>query len=178
MSEENMNQQNDAEQQAQNNQPVFDIVRVYAKDCSLETPNIPEIFQIQWKPKINVDFDAKPKAVSEDLYEVDLRVTVTCHNDDKVAFICEVHQAGLFIIRNVAPEAREFLLSGTAPNLLFPYAREHIASLVNRATFPPLNLRPLNFEALYRARKMAAQQNSENNNETMNGLSQNTEPQA
>ncbi|MCJ8269237.1 MAG: protein-export chaperone SecB, partial [Psychrosphaera sp.] len=35
------------------------------------------------------------------------------------------------------------------PNILFPYAREAISNLVNRATFPQLNLAPVNFDALF-----------------------------
>ena len=60
------------------------------------------------------------------------------------------------MVKNVSEEAAHYLLGAVAPNILFPYAREHIASLVNRATFPALNLRPLNFEAIYRARQAEA----------------------
>ena len=90
-----------------------------------------------------------------------MRVTVTCTNDDKPAFICEVHQAGLFLLRNLGPEAADYLLSATAPNILFPYAREHISSMISRASFPVLNLRPINFEALYRARKLEQAQKAQ-----------------
>lgn len=145
----------DNNQQApEQKQPQFEILRIYAKDCSLETPNSPEVFGTQWKPQINIEFDAKPKHIADDQFEVDMRVTVTCTNNDKKAFICEVHQAGLFLLRNLGPEAADYLLSATAPNTLFPYAREHISSMISRASFPVLNLRPINFEALYRARKL------------------------
>ena len=77
-------------------QPAFDIVRIYAKDCSLETPNVPGVFTKEWKPEIKIDFDAKTQNIAEDNYEVDLRVTVTCTLDKETAFICEVHQAGIF----------------------------------------------------------------------------------
>ena len=145
----------DNNQQApEQKQPQFEILRIYAKDCSLETPNSPEVFGTQWKPQINIEFDAKHKHIADDQFEVDMRVTVTCTNNDKKAFICEVHQAGLFLLRNLGPEAADYLLSATAPNILFPYAREHISSMISRASFPVLNLRPINFEALYRARKL------------------------
>ncbi len=152
------------ENEQQNNQPVFDIIRIYSKDCSLETPNIPNIFAKPWKPSIKVDFDAKPKMIAEGNYEVDLRITVTCklgeeNEEQEVAFICEVHQAGMFLVNNVDQPTLDYLLGGVAPNILFPYAREHISSLVNRASFPALNLRPINFEGMYRARQaeLAAQ---------------------
>ena len=147
MSENNQNNAQNAQQ------PVFQIVRIYSKDVSLETPNSPAVFQAPWKPELKVEFDNKISKVTDDQYEVCLRVTVTCKNGEHTAFLCEVNQAGIFLLRNLSPEASDYLLGATAPNVLFPYAREHISSLVARATFPQLNLSPINFEALYRARK-------------------------
>lgn len=164
--------------QQQSNQPAFDIVRLYAKDCSLETPNVPTIFTKEWKPEIKVDFDAKPTKVTDESYEVDLRVTVTCKIGEEVAFICEVHQAGIFLIKNIDQETMDYLLAGVAPNMLFPYAREHISSLVNRGTFPQLNLQPINFEAMYRARKDQAAQEAAKNSDVANGASKDEAPQA
>lgn len=147
--------ENAKEQQPQldSNRPIFDLHRVYAKDSSLETPHSPLIFKAKWEPELKVNFDTKTSKISDDMYEVALRITITCKNDEQTAFICEVTQAGLFQMRSIPNEAGEFLLGGTAPNILFPYAREFISSLVSRATFPQLNLAPINFEALFRARK-------------------------
>lgn len=147
------NDQAKAPAQVASNRPLFDLIRVYAKDSSLETPHSPIVFQSQWKPELQVKFDTKTTKIAEDQYEVTLRITVSCNNEGKTAFICEVTQAGVFLLRNIPNEAGEFLLGGTAPNILFPYAREFISSLVSRATFPQLNLAPINFEALFRARK-------------------------
>ena len=147
MSENNQNNAQNAQQ------PVFQIVRIYSKDVSLETPNSPTVFQAAWKPELKVEFDSKTTKITDDQYEVCLRVTVTCKNGEHTAFLCEVNQAGVFMLRNLSAEAMDYLLGATAPNVLFPYAREFISSLVARATFPQLNLSPINFEALYRARK-------------------------
>lgn len=156
MADQNTDVANANSEPQQAPQPQFEILRVYAKDCSLETPNTPAIFREVWKPQINVEFDAKPTNLGDDQFEIDLRVTVTCKVGEKTAFIAEVHQGGLFLVKNVSEEAAHYLLGAVAPNILFPYAREHISSLVNRATFPALNLRPLNFEAIYRARQAEA----------------------
>lgn len=150
MSEQNTNEQA--------SRPLFDLIRVYAKDSSLETPHSPMVFQSNWKPELQVKFDTKTNKIADDQFEVTLRITVSCNNDGKTAFICEVTQAGVFLMRNIPGEASEFLLGGTAPNILFPYAREFISSLVSRATFPQLNLAPINFEALFRARKAQQEQ--------------------
>lgn len=160
----------DQNQQNTQNVPQFDILRIYAKDTSLETPNSPAIFSQAWKPELKVQFDPKAQQVGDGQYEVSLRITVTCNNDGNTAFICEVLQAGLFLIKNVNDETVEFLLNATAPNILFPYAREHIASLISRATFPQLHLAPINFESVYRAKKeqMAQQQAAANKESSEN----------
>jgi preprotein translocase subunit SecB len=146
------------EQNTQSKNPEFEILRVYNKDISLETPNVPEIFQMEWKPETKLDLDVKYKEIDAEkkVYEVVLRVTITSELGDKVAFVCEVNQAGLFHIANIPNEQLDGFLNAFIPNILFPYAREVISSLVNKATFPPLNLAPLNFDAIYMQRKQQA----------------------
>lgn len=156
--------------------PIFDIVRVYTKDCSMETPNVPAIFAEEWKPDLKLDFECKTDKLQEENFEVDLRVTVTCKCGEKVAFICEVHQAGIFKIANAPDGLEDFLLNGVAPNILYPYARELISSSVVRSTFPPLNLRPLNFEAMYHQQR--AQAAAQARSDVANGAAADGAPQA
>ena len=135
--------------------PEFSILRVYNKDISLETPNLPQIFKEEFKPETNLDLDIKNTLIDENekIYEVVLRITVTAKMGEEVGFLCEVNQAGLFHIDNLAPEQLDGFLNAFIPGVLYPYARETISSLVNRATFPPLILAPINFDALYQQRK-------------------------
>ena len=145
----------------QNNQAAnsaFEILRIYNKDISLETPNAPEIFRNEWKPEVKLDLDTRSKAVDNGVYEVVLRLTVTAKLEDKVAFLCEVNQAGLFQISNFPEQALDHMLNAFIPNILYPYARENISSLVVKASFPPLNLAPINFEAIYIQKKQQEQQ--------------------
>ncbi|MGV2480146.1 UNVERIFIED_CONTAM: protein-export chaperone SecB, partial [Salmonella enterica subsp. enterica serovar Weltevreden] len=44
---------------------------------------------------------------------------------------------------------RQALLGAYCPGLLFPFAREAVADLVQRGGFPQLLLQPINFDALY-----------------------------
>ena len=135
-----------APQQAQLN-----IQRIYTKDNSFEKPNSPAIFTKEWKPEVKLDLDTKTTAIEENLYEVVLSVTVTATIENEVAFLCEVQQAGLFQIGAVPEANRAQLLGAFCPNTLFPYAREAISNLVNRGTFPALNLAPVNFDAVFQA---------------------------
>lgn len=136
------------------NQPVFGIQKIYVKDASLETPNSPQIFLEQGSPAISVEVHSKAEQIGETVYEVVLTVTVTSKlEDDKTIFLVEVGQAGIFQIENVPPADIEPLLGVACPNILFPYVRESISDLVNRAGFPPVVLQPMNFESIYQQQK-------------------------
>jgi len=127
----------------------FGIQRVYMKDASFESPNAPEIFRSQWKPQINLDLNTRSEKLADDLYEVVLTLTVTAKNDDKTAFLVEVHQAGIFKIEGIEGPALHQTLGAFCPNLLFPYAREAIDGFVTKGSFPALMLAPVNFDAIY-----------------------------
>jgi len=147
MSDENQVEPSEAtEQQAA---PEFAIQRVYTKDVSFETPNSPAVFQLEWKPEIKLDLDTRSNKVAENTYEVVLSVTVTATVEDKVAFLAEVQQAGIFTIGNLPEAGLAHTIGAFCPTTLFPYARETVANLVNRGSFPQLNLAPVNFEALF-----------------------------
>jgi preprotein translocase subunit SecB len=83
------------------------------------------------------------------VFEVVLSLTVTAKNGDETAFLCEVQQAGIFAINGLTEQQLAHSLGAYCPNILFPYAREAVGSLVGRGTFPQLNLAPVNFDALF-----------------------------
>ena len=129
--------------------PQFAIQRIYTKDISFETPNSPEIFKKEWKPEVQLDLDTRSTKIDEDLYEVVLSVTVTTKVGEETAFLCEVQQAGIFSVPALEDAQMAHMLASFCPNILFPYAREAVSNLVNRGTFPQLNLAPVNFDALF-----------------------------
>ena len=138
-----------AEQEAQ--QFEFQIQRIYVKDVSFEAPNLPHIFNQEWKPKLAFDLSTETVKLADDLYEVCLNISVetTLEDSGDVAFICEVKQAGVFTISGLEDMQMAHCLTAQCPNMLFPYARELVSNLVNRGTFPALNLSPVNFDALF-----------------------------
>lgn len=138
-----------SEQQAQPQQIEFSIQRVYVKDISFECPTSPAIFKKEWAPAVSMDIDTKSKKLDENIYEVVLSLTTTAKVGEEVAFLCEVQQAGIFSVGNLEGEQMAHCLNAFCPNILFPYARETVSSLVTRGTFPQLNLAPVNFDALF-----------------------------
>lgn len=140
----------------QQNAPVFTVEKLYVRDLSVEVPNAPAIYLERDTPAIEVQLHTEGKGVGEAVYEVLLTVTVTAKLEDKVVFLVEVGQAGVFQIRNVPDESLEPLLAVACPNLLFPYAREAVSDATTRAGFSPVVLQPVNFESLYMARQQQA----------------------
>lgn len=134
-------------------QPVFAIEKIYVKDLSLEIPNAPNIFLERVTPEINLQLETKSQSIDDGLYEVLLTVTVTAKIKDKIMFLVEVQQAGIFRIRHVPDGEIDPVLSIGCPNILFPYLRETVSDIVTRAGFPPVILNPVNFEALYHQKR-------------------------
>ena len=127
-------------------QPVFSIEKIYLKDMSLEAPHVPQIFLESGEPQIDVRVATTAEEIEKEFFNVTAKLT-----DDKVLFLNEVAQCGIFRIANVSKEDTEILLAVAAPNILFPYARELVANTTIRSGFPPVMLSPINFEAIYHA---------------------------
>ncbi|KVC38836.1 MULTISPECIES: protein-export chaperone SecB [Burkholderia] len=142
------------------NQPFFNIQRVYLKDMSLEQPNSPAIFLEQDMPSVEVEVDVKAERLAESVFEVVVSGTVTAKVKDKVAFLIEAKQAGIFDIRNIPDEQLDPLVGIACPTILFPYLRSNIADAITRAGFPPIHLAEINFQALYEQRLAQLQQQS------------------
>ena len=138
--------------QAENQEQQFIIERIYVKDISFEAPNSPTVFTQDWKPDTNLNLNTDINALGNDHYEVELQVTVAVKNKEKTAFLVEVTQAGAFLIKGYPEEQLGHLLASFCPSNLFPYAREVIANLVSKGSFPEMHLSPINFDALYAQR--------------------------
>jgi len=140
------------------NQAQFALQRIYIKVASFEAPNAPASFTKEWKPEIKLDLNSGARKLDEQHFEVSVKVTVTATNADETAFLVELEQAGLFTMANIPEEQLKPMLGAMCPNILFPYLRESIDSLVVKGGFPALMLAPVNFDALYQQRLQQEQQ--------------------
>jgi preprotein translocase subunit SecB len=129
--------------------PVFNIEKIYVKDLSVEVPNAPAIFLDREQPQMEMQINTQSAAVEDGIFQTILTITISAKIKDKVAFMVELQQGGIFRIQNLPPEAMEPALAIGCPNILFPYAREAVSDAVLKAGFPPLMLQPVNFEVLY-----------------------------
>ena len=142
-------------------QPQLGLERIYTKDISFEVPNT-EVFTKQWQPETDVSISTSDNDLDEDYKEVVLTVSVTAKLGEAVAFIAEVQQAGIFLMRNIPEADMPHLLQAYCPNILFPYAREAISDIVTRGSFPQLLLAPVNFEQAFLQSQLETQ-NDEGN---------------
>ena len=127
----------------------FAIQKLYIKDISFESPSSPMIFTEKWEPSVDLNLTTSAEVAPQNLSEVSITVTVTVKNNDKVAYLVEATQVGIFGINGFSKEEIGPLLGSFCPSVLFPYLREVISSLVSKGGFPPLLLTPVNFDALY-----------------------------
>ncbi len=142
-----------------NTQPIFNIEKLYVKDLSLEIPNAPAIFLERENPQIDLQLHTQAAALEDGVFDVTVTVTVTAKlaEKDKVMFLIEAKQAGIFQIRNIPAEDMDSVLAAACPNILYPYLREVVSDVAVRGGFAPVLLNPVNFDVLYQQQKQQAQ---------------------
>jgi preprotein translocase subunit SecB len=146
--------------------PQFSIQKIYVKDISFEAPNLPELFNVEYKPQVKMEMNSKSRKVGDDHFEVLLSVTLAAEIGDKTAFLAEVQQAGLFFIKGFTDQQTHQLLGAAAPESLYPYVREAISSLIGKTGFPAIQLTPVNFMGLYMENMQRAQAEAQASEET------------
>ncbi len=142
---------------AEDNTPVFNIQRMYLKDLSLEQPNSPRILleQQQQQPQVDINLGMAAEGIAEGVFEVTVTATVTTKVQDKVLFLVEAKQAGIFEIRNVPAEQMQGIVSIVCPQMIYPYLRAIVSDVCTRAGFPPILLTEVNFQAMFEAQQQA-----------------------
>ncbi len=136
------------------NQPVFSVKKIYTRDISFENPNAPQSFTTaENSPKIELNLGVQNRQVSEDHWEVSLKVSVQAKDSesDNVIFEVEVEQAGLFMLQHIPEEHLPVVLGVDCPAIIFPYTRQIISQLTVDGGFIPLLLDPFNFGAAYQS---------------------------
>jgi len=156
MADQEQNNEAQATEQPAATQPMFAIEKLYVRDMSLEVPGGAEVFLQQQAPEVGVQFKTAFTQLGEDVFEGILQVTVTAKAENKVYFLIEMQQAGIFRVAGIPEEALRPFLGSAIPNVLFPYAREAVSDASTRAGFPPVVLQPVNFDAMAEADQQAA----------------------
>lgn len=129
--------------------PELTLQNVYVKDASFEAPAGPNLAVAEWNPQFGMTMNTAASTMAPDVHEVVLTITLEAKIAEKVAYLAEVKQAGLFIARGYLEDDLRRIVGAYAPSVLFPFARQAIADLVMRGGFPPFLIPPVNFDALF-----------------------------
>ena len=136
--------------------PVFQIQRVYLKELSLEQPNSPDILLNQAQPGVEIQLGVDAKPVADGLFEISVTATVHTKIGDKTVFLVEAKQAGIFEIRNMQSDQLGAILGIACPQIVYPYLRSNVADIIQRAGFPPVHMAEINFQAMYEQQQAQA----------------------
>jgi preprotein translocase subunit SecB len=140
-------------------EPVFQIQRIYLKDLSLEQPNSPQILLEQAAPQVDINLGMGAEVVADGVFEVSVTATVTTKVNDKVLFLVEAKQAGIFEIRNLPEDQMQGIIRIVCPQMIYPYLRAIVSDVCTRAGFPPILLTEVNFQAMFEAQQQAEEGN-------------------
>ncbi|MDR2852087.1 MAG: protein-export chaperone SecB [Burkholderiaceae bacterium] len=141
-----------------NQDPVFQIQRVYLKDLSLEQPNSPAILLEEERPTVDIRLNVESQPAGDGVYEVAVSATIQTKIKDKTVFLVEAKQAGIFEIRHLPEEQMAPVLGIACPQIVYPYLRGNVADVIQRAGFPPVHLAEINFQAMFEQQQQQQQQ--------------------
>lgn len=130
-------------------QKKYEILNQFIKDLSFEAPNSPKIFfeRLEEKPSIEVGFEVNSKQAGENLFEVNLHVTVKNSIRNNVLYFIELSYSSMVgIAQDNKDEENTEILIRKVPAQLFPFVRAIIADLTRESGFPPFVLAPVNFD--------------------------------
>jgi preprotein translocase subunit SecB len=136
----------------QDGPPRLNVLAQYIKDFSFENPNAPQSLSPAQQPSINIAINVNARPLSQTDVEVELKLEGKAEAGAIIMFAFELNFAGVFRIENVGPESVQPLMMIECPRLLFPFAREIVATAVRNGGFPPLLIDPVDFAGLYRQR--------------------------
>lgn len=133
------------------------VQHIFLKDASFEAPGALGMENAEGQPDMNLNLSQRVNQLSDDRYEVVLTVTVTAKQGDKTAFIAEVHYSGVFQVSGFSEQQLPYVINVLCPNVLFPYARTQVGTMIAAGGFVAPPLQPINFEAIYAQRMQQAQ---------------------
>lgn len=142
-------------------QPSFNLIGQYIRDLSFENPSAPgSILAAGSNPSFSVSINVGVKKQADDVYAVEITLSAKAERDKNVLFNVELVYGGVFRLRNVPENQLAPLLMVECPRLIFPFARQVLASVTQQGGFPPLMMEPVDFNAIYvqNLRALQAQQ--------------------
>ena len=128
----------------------FNIQRIYLKDSSFESPMTPDVFtNMNSSPKVGFNFESSITKLNDDTHELTLMFNVKAEVEDKTLYLVELKQCGVFTVSVDDETLKKRFLNVHCAEIVYPYARENISSIIQKGGFPPLFLSPIDFHTIY-----------------------------
>lgn len=128
----------------------FNIQRIYLKDSSFESPMTPDVFtNMNSSPKVGFNFESSITKLNDDTHELTLMFNVKAEVEDKTLYLVELKQCGVFTVSVDDEALKKRFLNVHCAEIVYPYARENISSIIQKGGFPPLFLSPIDFHTIY-----------------------------
>ena len=144
----------------------------YVKDLSFEVTGAPQVFtHLRAQPEVNINLDVRTRRIQDGQNVFEVAIIIRAEGREATAqpangqpaatpatmFVAELTYAGVFTLSGLPENAVEPVLLVECPRLLFPFARNIIADVTRDGGFPPVALQPIDFVALWQARRAQAQ---------------------
>ncbi|MXV44150.1 protein-export chaperone SecB [Saccharibacter sp. 17.LH.SD] len=153
--------------QAQDNTPPnmpLAINLQYTKDLSFEVPHGAATFAtLRNAPQVGVNIDVQANRIEQEqpVFEVSLSIRVEAmeppaegsNETSRIVFLAELTYAAIVTLEGAPQDLVEPILLIEVPRLLFPYARAIISDITRDGGFPPVVLQPIDFAALWQAKR-------------------------
>ena len=131
--------------------PTLNLLTQYIRDLSFENPNAPaSIMNNSGAPSISININTQVKKQEDEVYAVELTLNAKAEREKDILFNVELVYGGVFKIGNVPENQLPPWLMIECPRLLFPFARQILASVTQSGGFPPIMMEPVDFAAIYR----------------------------
>ncbi len=133
--------------------PAIFLRAQYIKDLSFESPRAPaSIFSLREPPQMDVNINLAAQRLDEKVFELSIQISARAVAEKTTIFLCDVVYAGVLEMQSIPDNAVESTLFIQGAQLLYPFARRVVADLTRDGGFPPLQLEPMDFVALYQQR--------------------------
>lgn len=146
-------------QQPSADKPALFLRGQYIKDLSFESPRAPaSVFQLREAPQMEVSINLAAQRLDEKVFELAIHIATRAVSEKTTIFLCDVVYAGVLEMQNIPENALESVIFIQGAQLLYPFARRVVADLTRDGGFPPLQLDPVDFTALYQQQRATANQ--------------------
>lgn len=138
-------------------QPVLNLQRCYLKGLSVELPHAPKVFLEQGQLNMDLNLTLGTQELDTGIFEVVVRGTLTAKLGEKVAYLIEAEQAGIFEVRDVPQVQMGHVVNVVCPGIIYPYMRALMADTISRTGLPVFHLPEVNWAAMFNQAASAQQ---------------------